>query len=513
MYMSSWDKLSLESYKAKCEKLEKENEKYMITFSSLYDNDRQYTKKIKEQEDSLDTMSGQLAELNNTVKIQQTTISELKECLRKKDSENEHLKSKIVDFTTVQNLRAQVKELQSENEHLKSKVVVCTMCQNLQVQVEELKSVNESLNLSVEELYKARALAEATVRERDELINAQCKKIRLLEEQSEIFYEVPSEFDSEIVHDTQDNSEKDLILSLQTQLKETAELVVRFSDDKYCALKEIESLKVEIKSLQTENQDLKSRESKLNNLEKVYVTKESVLLKDIDQMKSQILELLEKLKISDQEMKQQIILFEEDKRMFLAKNEFLEKVSSSVQKEYNDLLASNDVLKQRLETKFKFLKHDNSLEKMVETIEKEYESNVSKISTTSSTIETKNLELVKEMGDKVKRFDDEKKVFENKISKMEKVLAQRVKDFDDVKTELSKRTDKFKTYFANLEKENALLKSQLASQNYTSLQKENNDLRTSYNVLTEKYETSYEKFEKENNDLKMHYKRLFDSIK
>ncbi|GKE09932.1 hypothetical protein Tco_1413483 [Tanacetum coccineum] len=244
----------------------------------------------------------------------------------------------------------------------------------------------------------------------------------MLEEQSEPFYEVQSEFDSEIVHDTQDNSEKDLILSLQTQLKETAELVVRFSDEKYFALKEIESLKVEIKSLQTENKVLKSGESEL--------------LEKIDQMKSQVSELLEKLKISDQEMKQQIILFEEDKRMFLAKNEFLEKVSSSVQKEYNDLLASNDVLKQRLETKFKFLKHDNSLDKMFEMIDQKYESNVSKISITSSTIETKNLELVKKMGDKVKRFDDEKKVFENKISKLEKVLAQRVNDFDDVKTKL-----------------------------------------------------------------------------
>ncbi|GKB75567.1 hypothetical protein Tco_0942462 [Tanacetum coccineum] len=230
-------------------------------------------------------------------------------------------------------------------------------------------------------------------------------------------------------------------------------------------------------------------------------------------MKSQVSELMEKLQILDQEMKQQIILFEEDKRMFLDKNEFMEKVSSSVQKEYNDLLASNDVLKQRLETKFKFLKHDNSLEKMFEMIEQEYESNTSKISITSSTIETKNLELVKEMGDKVKRFDDEKKVFENKISKIEKVLAQRVKDFDDVKTELSKRTNKFETYFANLEKENALLKSQLASQNYTSLQKENNELRTSYNVLKEKHEIFCENLEKENNDLKLHYKRLFDSIK
>ncbi|GJT40407.1 hypothetical protein Tco_0940272 [Tanacetum coccineum] len=230
-------------------------------------------------------------------------------------------------------------------------------------------------------------------------------------------------------------------------------------------------------------------------------------------MKSQVSELLEKLKILDQEMKKQINLFEEDKRMFLAKNEFFEKVSSLVQKEYNNLLASNDVLKQRLVTKFMFLKHDTSLEKMFEMIEKEYESNVLKISITSSTFETKNLKLVKEMGDKVKCFDEEKKAFETKISKLENVLAQRVKDFDDVKTELSKRTDKFETYFVNLEKQNALLNSQLASQNYTSLQKENNDLRISYNVLKEKYETSCEKLKKENNDLKMHYKRLFDSIK
>ncbi|GJR96717.1 hypothetical protein Tco_0268891 [Tanacetum coccineum] len=200
-------------------------------------------------------MSDQLAEEKNTVKIKQTTILELKECLRKKDSENEHLKSKIVDFTTVQ---------------------------NLQVQVEELKSVNESLNSSVEELSKARALVEATLRERDEMIDAQ--------------------------------------------------------------------------------------------------------------------------------------------------------LSSSMQKEYNDLLASNDILKQRLETKFKFSKHDTFLEKMIEMIEKEYESNVSKISITSSTFETKNLELVKEMGDKVKCFDEEKTAFETKISKLEKV-------FDDVKIELSKRTN------------------------------------------------------------------------
>ncbi|GKA39525.1 hypothetical protein Tco_0732076 [Tanacetum coccineum] len=364
----------------------------------------------------------------------QIKISNLEECVRIKD--RQHIIRANDDFIIFENLRAQVKELQSENEHLKSKVVDCTMCQNLQVQVEKLKSVNESLNLSVEELTKTREIVEATLRERDELVFAQCEKIRLLEEQSEAFYEVPSEFDSEIVHDTQDNSEKDIILSLQTQLKETAELVVRFSDEKYCALKEIESLKVEIKSLQTENKVLKSGESELSE--------------KIDQMKSQVSELSEKLQISNQEMKQQIIIFEEDKRMLLAKNEFLEKLE-------------------------KFLKKHDFLEKIIEMLEKEYESNVSKISITSSTIETKNLELVKEKGDKVKHFDDEKMLFENKISKMEK--------------------------------------SQLASQIYTSLQKENNDLRTSYNMLKEKHETFCENLEKENNDLKMQYKRLFDSIK
>nr|GEV64928.1 hypothetical protein [Tanacetum cinerariifolium] len=167
-------------------------------------------------------VSDQLAEEKNEVKIKQTKYLELEECLRQKDFENKHLKTKVVYFTTVQ---------------------------NLQVQVEELKSVNESLNLSVEELSKARALAEATLRERDELISAQYKKMRLLKEQCEIFREVPSEFDSEIVHDTQDNSEKDLILNLLAQSKETVELVVRFLDEKYFALKETKNLKVEIKCL------------------------------------------------------------------------------------------------------------------------------------------------------------------------------------------------------------------------------------------------------------------------
>nr|GEY43885.1 hypothetical protein [Tanacetum cinerariifolium] len=64
------------------------------------------------------------------------------------------------------------------------------MCQNLQVQVEKLKSVNESFNLSIEELYKAHALVEATLRERDEKISVLQKKLRLLEEQSKVFHEV-----------------------------------------------------------------------------------------------------------------------------------------------------------------------------------------------------------------------------------------------------------------------------------------------------------------------------------
>ncbi|GKA54826.1 retrovirus-related pol polyprotein from transposon TNT 1-94 [Tanacetum coccineum] len=208
-------------------------------------------------------------------------MEKLEEYLRKKDSEKEYLKSKVVDFTMVQNLQVQVKELQSENEHLKSKYIDFVTFQTLQVQFKELKSVNESLNLSIEELYKARALSEATLRERYELIAAQCKKMRLLEEQYESFHEVQFEFDLEIVHDTQDNSKNDLIFSLQTQLKETAELVVQFSDEKYFALKEIKSLKDEIKSLQTENKVLRSGESELSE--------------KIDQMKSQVSELLEKL--------------------------------------------------------------------------------------------------------------------------------------------------------------------------------------------------------------------------
>ncbi|GKD90579.1 hypothetical protein Tco_1366086, partial [Tanacetum coccineum] len=204
-----------------------------------------------------------------------------------------------VDFTTFQNLRAQVLELRSENDDLKllveeltkerelieatlrqrDEIVLTqyekmrlasadfTTFQNLRAQVTELRSENDDLKLSVKELTKERELVEVTLRQRDEMVLTQYEKMRLLEKISETFHEVHYEIDSDIFYDTQDNSEKDLILSLQTQLKETTELVVL----------------------------LKSRETELTNLEKVYGVKESVLLEKIDQMKSQVSELLDKL--------------------------------------------------------------------------------------------------------------------------------------------------------------------------------------------------------------------------
>ncbi|GJW14680.1 hypothetical protein Tco_0018813 [Tanacetum coccineum] len=133
-------------------------------------------------------MSGQLAEMNNIVLKLQTnisdnpkTISKLEECVRKKDFENKHRKSKVVNFTMFQNLRAQVKELKIENDGLK---------------------------LLVEEITMARERVEVTLRHRDEMVSAKCKKLQLLKEQSETFYEAPSEFDSDIFYDTQDNLEK-----------------------------------------------------------------------------------------------------------------------------------------------------------------------------------------------------------------------------------------------------------------------------------------------------------------
>nr|GEV13056.1 hypothetical protein [Tanacetum cinerariifolium] len=175
----------------------------------------------------------------------------------------------------------------------------------------ELKSVNKSLTISVQKLTEARERGKAKLKQRDEKIYVLQKKLRLLEEQYKVFHEVQSECDSEIFHDT-----KGLDFEFANTITRNAELVVRFADEKYFVSKENEILKDDIKSLQTENNVLKSGESELSE--------------KIDQMKSQVSELSEKLQISNQEMKQQIILFEEYKRMFLAKNEFLEKVSSSV---------------------------------------------------------------------------------------------------------------------------------------------------------------------------------------
>lgn len=101
-------------------------------------------------------------------------------------------------------------------------------------------------------------------------------------------------------------------------------------------------------------------------------------------------------------MKHDITIFEVNKRMFLAKNEFFEKDSSAVQNEYNDLMASNDFLKQRLDTKFKFQKHENSPEKMFDKVEEEFESKVSKNFISRSTFKTKNSELLKEIWENMK---------------------------------------------------------------------------------------------------------------
>ncbi|GKE25218.1 hypothetical protein Tco_1436730 [Tanacetum coccineum] len=189
-----------------------------------------------------------------------------------------------------------------------------------------------------------------------------------------------------------------------------------------------ENLRAQVQELQSENKHLKSKVVD-------FITCQTLQMQ-VTKLKSENEEL--KLSVEKLTKAREIVettLREKDKMVF-AQCEKIRLLKEQLQKEYNDLLASNNVLKQRLETKFKFSKHDTSLEKMIEMIEKEYESNVSKFFITSSTLETKNLELVKEMGDKVKCFDEEKKAFENKILKMEKVLAQRVKDFNDVKTEL-----------------------------------------------------------------------------
>nr|GEU37466.1 hypothetical protein [Tanacetum cinerariifolium] len=56
-------------------------------------------------------------------------------------------------------------------------------------QLKAIQSENEGLKLFVEKLTKAREIVEVTLTQRDELISSQCEKTRLLEEQSEPFYE------------------------------------------------------------------------------------------------------------------------------------------------------------------------------------------------------------------------------------------------------------------------------------------------------------------------------------
>nr|GEV94804.1 hypothetical protein [Tanacetum cinerariifolium] len=129
--------------------------------------------------------------------------------LERLEKENERHKSAFPTFSENERQHLiQIKELQNENELLKSKVVDCTKCQSFQVQVEELKSVNKSLTISIQKLTEARERGKAKLKQRDEKIYVLQKKLRLLEEQSKVFHEVQSECDSEIFHDTQDNSER-----------------------------------------------------------------------------------------------------------------------------------------------------------------------------------------------------------------------------------------------------------------------------------------------------------------
>nr|GEW20641.1 hypothetical protein [Tanacetum cinerariifolium] len=75
-------------------KLEEERYQYMIRYYALCDNDKQHRKKIDEQEILFDKMIRQLVEMNNNVlRLQEkylekeTKISELEDCVRKKDLE------------------------------------------------------------------------------------------------------------------------------------------------------------------------------------------------------------------------------------------------------------------------------------------------------------------------------------------------------------------------------------------------------------------------------------------
>ncbi|GKB80709.1 hypothetical protein Tco_0947604 [Tanacetum coccineum] len=85
-------------------KLEEERYQYMIRYSALCDNDKQYRKKIDEQEILFDKMCRQLIEMNNNVlRLQErilekeTKILELEECVRNMDLEIEKCLAKVND--------------------------------------------------------------------------------------------------------------------------------------------------------------------------------------------------------------------------------------------------------------------------------------------------------------------------------------------------------------------------------------------------------------------------------
>ncbi|PWA60524.1 hypothetical protein CTI12_AA381110 [Artemisia annua] len=85
-------------------------------------------------------------------------------------------------------------------------------------------------------------------------------------------------------------------------------------------------------------------------------------------------------------------------------------------------------------------------------------------------------------------FEKEKSVLKKKIVELEKMVAHKTKDFGDAKNDFSIEIEKYEKYFAHLENQNDSLHAKLASSDHPSLQKEYNDLRTSYNALKAKFD-------------------------
>nr|GFC15401.1 hypothetical protein [Tanacetum cinerariifolium] len=111
--------------------------------------------------------------------------------IKRLEKANERYKSAFSTFSKNKRQHLiQIKELQDENELLKSTGVDCTKCQSFQVQVEELKSVNDSLTKTNEKLLNSCERGKENLQQRDEKISALRKKLRLLEEQSEVFHKM-----------------------------------------------------------------------------------------------------------------------------------------------------------------------------------------------------------------------------------------------------------------------------------------------------------------------------------